>query len=640
MSRSSYSVAISTRKLLARAFVAFLIGFAFACCVALGAKAAHADEVYIGPAGSAASIESSKERAVPNTATLFVSGKNNQTEARKILDQVNAVRAEAKVNSLTWDYELEKAAMQRAAEIAIYYSHDRPDGTTFSTAYPPDYYYTAENILAASGSMSATSANENWKRSEGHYNNMVYSNYSCMAAASFSIDGVTYWVELFGNPNHSANASTAVDTNKTYTISALAKNLDLSFGKTIASTVKKGASTTYTIVNTNLPLVAASSTWRDYKTTVGNSTFAWSSSNSSIATVDQNGVVIVKAEGRVTITAKNRQLESVVLTATSAIDFGTTGTSTSTVSSGGNTSGSLNNSSSGSNATAASSGKWVKSGSRWWYRYTNGSYAVGLKKIGSATYYFDSNGWMKTGWQHATGNSDWYYFAGSGAMKTGWLKTGGKWYYLNSSGKMLTGKQTISGKNYLLNSSGAMHTGWKQEGSSWYYYNSSGAMAKGWAKVKNKWYYLDPSSGVMKTGLYKVGNSTYYSNSSGKMITGWQKISNKWHYFAGSGAMKTGWLKTGGKWYYLDSDGEMLSGKVLVSGKIYYLRSSGAMVTGWNYEGGGWCYYNRSGAMVMESWISGKYWVGSSGYMATNSWVDNDRYYVGANGAWVKGAKK
>ena len=46
-----------------------------------------------------------------------------------------------------------------------------------------------------------------------------------------------------------------------------------------------------------------------------------------------------------------------------------------------------------------SSGSWIKSGSRWWYKHSDCSYTRnGWEKIGGTWYYFDSEGWMKTGW--------------------------------------------------------------------------------------------------------------------------------------------------------------------------------------------------------------------------------------------------
>ena len=225
-------------------------------------------------------------------------------------------------------------------------------------------------------------------------------------------------------------------------------------------------------------------------------------------------------------------------------------------------------------------GKWLKGLKGWWYKYTDGSFAKGIKKIGGATYYFDAKGWMKTGWQHATGNSDWYYFNKSGAMKTGWLKSGGKWYYLN------------------------------------------------------------PTDGKMKTGFYNVGKTRYYSNGSGVMKTGWQKISNSWYYFASSGAMKTGWAKVSGKWYYLNSEGKMKTGKQVLSGKTYFLNSSGAMRTGWIKDGSAWRYANKSGVMQTSKWI-GNYYVDANGTMLTNQWVKTNgkEYYVNKAGKWT-GAKR
>ncbi len=121
-----------------------------------------------------------------------------------------------------------------------------------------------------------------------------------------------------------------------------------------------------------------------------------------------------------------------------------------------------------------SSGSWIKSGSRWWYKHSDGSYTTnGWGKIGGTWYYFDSEGWMKTGWIKEYGN--WYYLDDSGAMKTGWCRVSGIWYYLNTSGVMQTGLQTIGGNEYYLNTSGAMQTGWQNIGDDTYFFASSGA---------------------------------------------------------------------------------------------------------------------------------------------------------------------
>ena len=104
-----------------------------------------------------------------------------------------------------------------------------------------------------------------------------------------------------------------------------------------------------------------------------------------------------------------------------------------------------------------SSGSWIKSGSRWWYKHSDGSYTTnGWGKIGGTWYYFDSEGWMKTGWIKEYGN--WYYLDDSGAMKTGWCRVSGIWYYLNTSGAMQTGWQNIGDDTYFFADSGARQT--------------------------------------------------------------------------------------------------------------------------------------------------------------------------------------
>ena len=59
---------------------------------------------------------------------------------------------------------------------------------------------------------------------------------------------------------------------------------------------------------------------------------------------------------------------------------------------------------------------------------------------------------------------------------------------------------------------------------------------------------------------------------------------------------------------------------------------------GWVQSGSSWYFYYQ-GKIVKNAWV-GSYWLGADGKMVTNTWVDNGRYYVGANGLWDKNAKK
>ena len=218
-------------------------------------------------------------------------------------------------------------------------------------------------------------------------------------------------------------------------------------------------------------------------------------------------------------------------------------------------------------------GEWVRSGSRWWYRYSDGTYPANeLCKIGNFWFGFDAAGWMETGW--AAHDNNWYYFASSGAMQTGWLAHGKSWYYFDGAGKMMTGFITVGKASYYMLSSGQMATGWQKIGNYWYYFAESGAMQTGWLAHSKSWYYLD-GTGKMTTGFITVKGATYYLNGSGQMVTGWLHLNNDWYYFAGSGAMTTGWQKVGNSWYYLDENGKMATNTWIGN---WYVNGSGAWV--------------------------------------------------------------
>ena len=208
-------------------------------------------------------------------------------------------------------------------------------------------------------------------------------------------------------------------------------------------------------------------------------------------------------------------------------------TSTSTSNSSANlglSSTSASNSSTSTSTDILATSSWMYSNGRWWYKHANGSYTTkAWEKIDGVWYYFDDEGWMKTGWVK---DGKWYYLSESGAMLTGWVKDNGAWYYLNQSG--------------------AMQTGWVKDNGTWYYLDGSGAMQTGWVK-DGSWYYLD-GSGAMQTGWVKDNDNWYYLQDSGAMQTGWMKVSGKWYYAYDSGALAINTTTPDG--YYVDYNGE------------------------------------------------------------------------------------
>ena len=323
---------------------------------------------------------------------------------------------------------------------------------------------------------------------------------------------------------------------------------------------------------------------------------------------------------------------------------------------------------------------WVKSGSKWWYRYADGSYPANCwAQIDDRWYHFDASGWMQTGWLWV--NEHWYYLdSWSGAMRVGWLSIEGTWYYFdaNAGGAMVTGLKTIQGNGYFFESSGAMATGWCSDDGVWRYATSSGSlvlgknsindswywfdagtyamhegwldqdgsrywfaeggdgrMATGWQRVDADWYLFD-SSGAMLTGWQNRG-SWYHLGSSGAMSTGWLQESNFWYYLdASSGVMQTGWLRIGDAWYYANASGRLETGWMGMNGVWYWFNDSCVMERGWRQIGDSYYYFGESGAM-QTGWLNvdgSRYWLGDSGVMATG-WqtVDGVRHYFGESGA-------
>lgn len=103
---------------------------------------------------------------------------------------------------------------------------------------------------------------------------------------------------------------------------------------------------------------------------------------------------------------------------------------------------------------AQSSGnRWAQDGARWYFLRTDDSRVSNQwMNIDGEDYWFDSDGYMATGWRQF-GNGAWYYFRSGGIMaKNYWVQDGGKWFYLGTDGAML--KNTTTPDGYVLDSDG------------------------------------------------------------------------------------------------------------------------------------------------------------------------------------------
>ncbi len=117
-----------------------------------------------------------------------------------VLDLVNQERKAAGLKSVKMNDDLNRVAELRAAEIAEKWSHTRPNGEEWKTAFSEagvSASYRGENL--AKGQYSADKVVEDWMDSEGHRDNILNKKFTKMGVASVVIDGVTYWVQVFAN---------------------------------------------------------------------------------------------------------------------------------------------------------------------------------------------------------------------------------------------------------------------------------------------------------------------------------------------------------------------------------------------------------------------------------------------------------
>ena len=101
---------------------------------------------------------------------------------------------------------------------------------------------------------------------------------------------------------------------------------------------------------------------------------------------------------------------------------------------------------------------WVIDSNGWWYRYKDGTWAVGWALLkwskGENWFYFDEHGYMVTGWQYLKWSKGWswfYFDKTDGYMKTSWVYDDNNWYYLNpTNGYMQTGWLDYNGRKCYL----------------------------------------------------------------------------------------------------------------------------------------------------------------------------------------------
>ena len=273
--------------------------------------------------------------------------------------------------------------------------------------------------------------------------------------------------------------------------------------------------------------------------------------------------------------------------------------------------------------------------------------AQGWVKTGNTWYFYNQNGTLaRNAW---AGN---YWLGADGKMATNAWVDGGR-YYVGSNGLWVKGAQKPAAAKPEVKKQG-----WVQNGSAWNYYYQGNIVRNAW--IGSYWLGADgrmATNSWVDGGRYYVGSNGVWDKTVKKQETpkpevkknGWVKEGSTWYYFENGTLARNKWISST---YWVGADGKMAT-SAWVDGGRYYVGANGAWVKdakkpeaakpvekkqGWVKEGNAWYFYYQ-GQITRNAWI-GSYWLGADGKMATSSWVDNGRYYVGVNGLWDKNAKK
>ena len=172
-----------------------------------------------------------------------------QSKAREMLTDINKFRtsgtwcwdesnskkvAYPAVKKLVYDYNLEKTAMLRAAEISVKFDHIRPNGTSPFTAFY-DYGTAGENIAWTTNNNPKfvfdkwCEDNEKYE-GQGHRRNMLGKDFGAVGIACAYVNGRYYWVQEFRD--------VVVDAAKTPAVDGVMNVVADGTGKIDTSTVK------------------------------------------------------------------------------------------------------------------------------------------------------------------------------------------------------------------------------------------------------------------------------------------------------------------------------------------------------------------------------------------------------------------
>ena len=167
--------------------------------------------------------------------------------AQEVIRLVNEERAKVGKAPLQYNAKLQEIAMLRAKEISILFSHDRPDGRLFDTAFGETGVGCPDGENIAKGSLTPERVMRIWMNSLGHKVAILSPTATHIGVGFYkATNGVYYWVQDFSSgPDKTyavtcnANGGTFSDGQEVKTFHCPA-DVEIEFAKYISTPTRDG----------------------------------------------------------------------------------------------------------------------------------------------------------------------------------------------------------------------------------------------------------------------------------------------------------------------------------------------------------------------------------------------------------------
>lgn len=245
-------------------------------------------------------------------ASVTVDGTENYGFANDVLALVNQTRAEKGVAPVKLDESLLETAMQRAAELSLYYSHTRPDGSNCFTASSHTATRRSENI--AIGYNTPDKVMNGWINSPGHYANIMDADVTSIGIGCFiNSEGTYNWVQFFDNGT-ATEPSVSGENQVTRKISIQKEKLHL------FTEAKQDFPSTDVNKEVKMDIYNLNEEFNDSKTKLPSSNFNFTCTGSAVSAVSEDGTITLGESGYAKVTASLKSDNSISITRTVTID--------------------------------------------------------------------------------------------------------------------------------------------------------------------------------------------------------------------------------------------------------------------------------------------------------------------------------